>query len=119
MEFISKEDFDKMNKEQQEALMAQVKKIRDDQLLLKKEEDNLPKLSMKELETVCKGVMENLLKGMTKTDKKYFALPGIGNDPKLMDNLTPEGKGMKFKMFCRALIGGDRKSTRLNSSHSQ
>lgn len=117
MEFISKEDFDKLTKEQQEALMAQVKKIRDDQLLLKKEEDNLPKLSMKELETVCKGVMENLLKGMTKTDQKYFALPGIGNDPKLMDNLTPEGKGMKFKMFCRALIGGDRATLVKMSQH--
>lgn len=110
MSFLTQEEFEKLTPEQQKALMDQVKKIQDDQLELKKAETKLPQLSMKELEDVCKGVMDNMIKRMTPVDKKYFALPGIGNDPKLLDDLSPQAKGIKFKAFCRALIGGDRQT---------
>ena len=108
MEFMTKEEFDKLTPDQQKAIMDQIQKIKDDQLTLKKAEEKHPPLSMKELEDVCKGTMENMFKGMTSVDKKYFMFPGIGNNPNMADDLSAQGKGAKFKAFCRALIGGDR-----------
>lgn len=108
MEFMSNEDWEKLTPEQKETIKAQIKKIQEDQLTLKKEESKLPQLTMEQFEKVCKDVMDKHLKSMSRVDQKYFALPGIGDDPKLLDDRTPQGKGFKFKKFCRALIGGDR-----------
>ena len=108
MGFMTKEEFEALPKDQQEALMKQVQKIKDDQILIRKQEEGLPRLSMKDFEEVCKGVMEKFIKGMTPVDKKYFMFPGVGDDKNLADNITAQGKGAKFHMFCRALIGGDR-----------
>jgi HK97 family phage major capsid protein len=112
---LSKEEFDALPEDQQKSLLAKVKDIQDQQLLIKKEDEKLPQLSMKDFEGMVDGAFKKFVNGMDNVDKKYFMFPGIGNDGKMADNLTPEGKFGKTIKFLQAMVGKDVKT--LKSMH--
>lgn len=109
------EDFLKLSKEEQNALIAQVDKIEKATEQIVKSEIGQEKLTMDNFEDKIKGVVEKFIKGMTPVDKKHFMFPGIGDDAKMADDLTPQGKYAKTKAFFKALVGKDTKV--LNAMH--
>lgn len=109
------EDFLKLSKEEQNALIAQVEKINKGVEKIVESEVGQEKLTMNQFEEKMNGILEKFIKGMTPVDKKHFVFPGIGNDPKLMDDITPEGKYAKTRAFFKALVGKDAKV--LNAMH--
>jgi HK97 family phage major capsid protein len=111
------EDFLKLPKEQQDALIA---KMEDVQAVAKKiadQETGSEKPTMAQFEEKIKGVMEGYMKGMTNVDKKFFVFPGIGDNAKINDDVSGEGKFRKTKMFLSALLGKDAKV--LNQMHAE
>jgi HK97 family phage major capsid protein len=112
---LSREDFDKLPKEQQDALLHKMQEIQDITKLVSKGDAGQPQLSMKDFEAKVKEVAESYIKQMTPVDKKYFVFPGIGKVD--LDNLTPEGKFAKTMRFLKALIGKD--TIVLNEMHNE
>lgn len=102
---MTRDEFDKLPKEQQEALFAKMAEIQKGQAVIASEEKAMPQLSMKEMKEMIEETAKGYIKGMTAVDRKYFMLPGVGND--LKDDLTPEGKFAKTRRFMKALVGGD------------
>ena len=80
-------------------------------------DEKLPAMDMKTFEEKIKGIMELQIKSMTQADRKHFVFPGIGEDKRLNDDLSAEGKWMKTKKFFSALVGGDRQT--LNVLHNE
>jgi len=111
------EDFAKLPKDQQDMLIAKMEDVQKAAEKIVAEDKNLPQLSMKAFEEKINGVIETYIKGMTPTDKKFFMFPGIGNEKKMADDLSGQGKFAKTKMFLRALIGKD--ATVLNQMHEE
>jgi len=103
------DDFLKLSREEQDALIQKSSEI--DELMKKiadkEKESGLKQIDMKTLKETIKGVIEDVVKPMTAIDKKYFMLPGIGNDSKMADDRTPQGKFTKTKMFLNALVRKD------------
>lgn len=111
---LSREEFEKLPKEQQDALLQKMQEIQDITKLIQPPA-NTPQLSMKDFEAKIKEMMEGYIKQMTAVDRKYFAFPGIGNEG--LDNLSAEGKFAKTKAFLGALIKGDVQI--LNTMHKE
>lgn len=114
---LTKEEFLKLPKEQQDALIQKMTEIQDVMKSMPANPENLPQLSMKELEAKIQEVAQTYIKSMTAVDKKYFMFPGIGNTAGMADDLSAEGKFAKTKMFLRALVGKDL--TVLNAMHTE
>jgi len=117
MSKLTKEEFDNLSKKQQDELLSKIGSIEADQKKIAEEESGKPKLSMKEFEDRVESIMEKHIKGMTDVDKKYFMLPGIGNDPKMADNTSAEGKFSKTKRYFNALLG--KETQVLNQMHME
>ena len=116
-EILSKKEFDELEPKEQEAIL---KAAHDLQTKMKEDEakePKLPQLDMKDFEGRVKGIVEDTMKSMSPTDKKYFVAPGIGNNKELNDDLSPEGKFKKTKMFLSALVGGDKQT--LKTMHDE
>lgn len=111
---LTKEEFDALPEPQQKALLAKYKEIQDQMAQAKKEDAEKPQLTMKEFKDVLDGTFEKFIKGMDKTDKKYFMFPAIGNEN--ADDVTPQGKWLKTKKFLSAMVGKDVQA--LNAMHS-
>lgn len=111
------EDFQKLSKQEQDLLIAKMGDVEDAVKKIVDSEVITPKTTMKEFEDKIKGVMEKFIGGMTPVDKKHFMFPGIGDDKKMADDLTPEGKYAKTKRFFNALIG--KNAQVLNQMHSE
>lgn len=101
------EDFAKLSKEEQDILIQKMSEIQDLTKKIAEKDAGKPQLDMKTLENMIKGAMENVTKSMTPVDKKFFMLPGIGNDPAMADSRTPEGKFSKMRKFLNALVTKD------------
>lgn len=101
------EDFLKLTKAEQDALIQKVSEIEAITKTIAEQAKGVPQLNMEEFEGKIKGVIENCIKGMTPVDKKYFMMPGIGNDPAMADDRTPQGKFAKTKKFLNALVRKD------------
>lgn len=112
---LSREEFDKLPKEQQDALLLKMQEIQDITKLVGKPDTGLPQLSMKDFEAKVKEVAEGYIKQMTPVDRKYFVFPGIGNAD--LDNISAEGKFVKTAKFLKALLGRD--ATVLNAMHEE
>ncbi len=110
---LTREEFDKLPKEQQDALIAKALEIQK----ATPPADALSQLSMKDFEAKVKEVAEAYIKQMTPVDKKFFVFPGIGTDPRLLNDVSAEGKFVKTLSFLRALIGKDTKV--LNEMHNE
>ena len=102
---LSREDFDKLSKQEQDALIAKMAEIQSGQKAIEAEAAAMPKLSMKELEGKIQEVAEAYIKRMTAVDKKFFAFPGIGTEG--LDAVDAGAKFAKTRRFLRALVGGD------------
>ncbi len=111
------EDFLKLSKQEQDLLISKMEDVQDAAKKIADQEVGMSKLTMSEFEEKMKGIMEKLIKGMTPTDKKFFMFPGIGNDEKMADDLTPQGKFLKTKKFLSALSG--KNATVLNAMHME
>jgi HK97 family phage major capsid protein len=109
---ITQEEFAKLSKEQQDALMKKVEEIKNMTNIVN-DTTNLPQLSMKDFEGKIKEVFETYVKQMTPVDRKYFMFPGIGHDNK--DGIEPQDKFKKTISFLGALIKGDTQI--LNAAH--
>lgn len=101
---MTREDFDKLTSEEKEQYLANVESIQKQQEKLANDEKGLSKLSMKDFENKIKGTVEDMIKPMTKVDRKFFAFPGIGY---VDGDQSAEGKFDKTKRFLKALVGGD------------
>jgi len=112
---LTKEEFEALPKDQQKALMDKIKEIQDGQKLIKKEDDKLPQLTMDGMEKLIKGSFEKFVKGMDKTDKKFFMFPGIGKEG--ADDVTAQGKFGKTVRFLKAMVGKDVQL--LNTMHEE
>jgi len=112
---LSKEEFNSLPEEQQKQLLAKFKEIQDMQAVIKKQDEALPQLSMKDLENTVNSCFEKFVKGMDNADKKYFMFPGIGDANGRQDDMSAQGKFHKTKMFLNALVGHDVKA--LNQMH--
>lgn len=111
---LSREDFDKLPKEQQDALLQKMQEIQNITKTVNPDV-GLPQLSMKDFENKVKEVAENYIKSMDRIDRKYFAFPGIGREG--LDDVSAEGKFAKTKRFLKALIGRD--TLVLNEMHAE
>jgi HK97 family phage major capsid protein len=109
---LTKEQFESLPKEQQEILLQKMSEIQNATKTVTAPDVGLPQLSMKDFENKVKEVAENYIKGMSGADKKYFMFPGIGNDSKMADDITPQGKFSKTIKFLRAISIGDVKTTK-------
>ena len=112
---LTREEFDKLPKEQQDALLQKMAEIQTKGASIEAEAASLPKMDMKQFKETVEGIAKEYIKGMTPVDKKYFAFPGIGKEG--LDDVTPEGKFGKTKRFFRALIGNDVQM--LNTMHQE
>lgn len=101
---MRQEEFDALPKEQKEQILAAAEKLVEDQKRIAAEEGGIKAMTMKDFEGKVKGIIEDLIKPMTRVDRKYFALPGIGF---IDDNVSPEGKFGKMKKFLQALSRND------------
>ena len=110
------QDFAKLSKEEQDQLIAGIEKINKATAEIVAQESKTPAITMKDLEDRVKAVCEKFIEGMTKVDKKHFMFPGVGNDTKMADDLSAEGKFAKTKKFFKALIGRD--TNVLNQMHA-
>jgi HK97 family phage major capsid protein len=109
------EDFLKLSKAEQDVLILKMADVQDACKKIADQEVGMSQLTMPEFEEKMKGIMEKLIKGMTPVDRKHFMFPGIGDNAKMADDLSPEGKYAKTKKFFNALIG---KNTQvLNQMH--
>lgn len=99
--FMTKEEFDKLPKEQQDLLMKKIEEIKTGVPAAPK---GLSQLTMEEFKGMVGETIKSHIESMTKVDKKFFAFPGIG---KVDDDVTPEGKFAKTMKFLRAIAGGD------------
>lgn len=111
------EDFAKLPKDQQDQLIAKIADIERVTKQFADEESELPKMTMKEFREKMEGMVKEYIKGMTQADRKHFVFPGIGNDAKLNDDLTPEGKFTKTVKFLQAMVG--KNQTVLNTMHEE
>src|SRR5574343_658009 len=109
------EEFLKLSKEEQNALIAQVEKINKGVEKIVEAEVGQEKLTMNQFEEKMNSILEKFIKGMTPVDKKHFMFPGIGDDAKMADDLSGAGKYAKTKKFFQALVGKDAKV--LNAMH--
>lgn len=105
MDFMTREQFDKLPKEEQDKLMATMKDIQEK--LKDPGKKDLKQLTMKEFEEKIKGIIGDQIKAMTSVDRKYFKFPGIGNEN--IDDLSAPGKFEKTTRFLRALVKADTK----------
>lgn len=101
------EDFAKLSKEEQDTLIQKMSEIQELTKKIAEKDAGKPQLDMKSLENMIKEAVENVTKTMTPVDKKFYMLPGIGNDSKMADDRTPEGKFAKTRKFLRALVSKD------------
>jgi HK97 family phage major capsid protein len=109
---LTKEQFESLPKEKQEILLQKMSEIQNATKTVSAPDVGLPQLSMKDFENKVKEVAENYIKGMSGADKKYFMFPGIGNDSKMADDITPQGKFAKTIKFLKAISIGDVKTTK-------
>ena len=116
-DILSQEEFNKLPKEDQKALMDGYAKLKAQCDADSATDQALPTLSMKEFESKMKEMVKTYVDRMTETDKKFFAFPGIGKDSALLDDQSGEGKLKKTKMFLRSLVRGE--STDLNKMHAE
>src|SRR3990167_7540178 len=114
MSLMTREDFDKLPKEQQDALM---KKMLEVQGNVPEHPKGLSQLSMEEFKEIINQTAKDYIKGMTTVDKKYFAFPGIGKEE--LDNLSAQGKFAKTIMFLKALSGGDVQTCKVISNEAR
>ncbi len=114
---MNAEQFLKLSKAEQDALIAQVDKINKGVEQIVQAEVGQEKLTMKQFEEKMEAVVEKFIKGMTPVDKKHFMFPGIGDDKTMADDLSAQGKFAKTKKFFAALIG--KNTTVLNQLHSE
>src|SRR3990167_5016355 len=115
-ETMRPEEFASLSKAEQDALIAQVQKTDKAVEKIVQDEKGQP-ISMKDFEDRIKGVMEGFIKGMTSVDRKHFMFPGIGDDKHMADDLTPQGKYGKMRMFLKALVGKNVQV--LNAMHQE
>lgn len=102
MSFMTREEFDKLPKEQQDSLMAKMLAVQNS---VPEHPKGLSQLSMEEFKAIINETAKEYIKGMTAVDKKFFAFPGIGKEG--LDNLSAQGKFAKTIAFLKALVGGD------------
>lgn len=114
---LSQEEFAKLPKEEQAALMAGYADLQKQVDAQAASEIQIPQLSMAEFEAKMKEMVKSYIGSMTETDKKYFAFPGIGKDSALLDDNSPEGKYKKTSSFLKSLIKGE--TTDLNKMHAE
>ena len=86
---LTREEFEKLPKEQQDQLLHKMQEIQDMTALIKPPADATP-ITMKDMEIKVKELFENMVKQMDKVDRKYFMFPGIGREG--ADDLSAEGK---------------------------
>lgn len=101
---MKNEDFEKFTPQEKEQYLANAEALQKKQEAIANSENGLSKMSMKDFDNKIKETVENMLKPMTKVDRKHFAFPGIG---KVEDGDGAEVKYAKTKRFFKALIGGD------------
>lgn len=101
---ITQEEFAKLPKEQQEALLKKLEEVQAMTKSISKEDEGKKTLSMPDFKGIIEEAIKEQLKSMTPVDRKYFAFPGIG---KVNDDVTPEAKFAKTTKFLRAMIGAD------------
>lgn len=103
------EDFAKLSKEEQDQLIKKMGEIQEitKAIAEKEKQSGMPQMSMKDFEETIKGVIEKTVKAMTPADKKHFMLPGIGDNPQMADDVTPQGKFAKTRKFLNALVRKD------------
>lgn len=104
---LSEEEFAKLSKEEQDALIKKVAEVNEITKKVVSQEAGKPQMNMTELKDMVKGVMEECIGGMTKADKKHWMFPGIGDDKKMADDVTPTGKFVKTIRFLNALVRKD------------
>jgi len=101
---LTREEFEKLPKEQQEALLKKMedikKEVKDDKDADKRD---LKQLSMDDLKGIIDSTVKAAIKPLTQVDKKHFALPGADTN---LPN-TPEGKFVKTLQFLKAMVVGD------------
>lgn len=114
---LTKEEFEKLPKQEQEMLMKKLDEVQKATALAAAAEPVLPQLSMKDFEAKIKEVAESYIKGMTAVDRKHFAFPGIGTDKDLLDDTSAEGKYKKTVSFLKALSKGEVNT--LNKLHTE
>ena len=105
--FMTQEEFAKLPKEKQDALM---KKIDEIQKGVPEHPKGLTQLSMDEFKGIIDETVKANISKMTAVDKKYFKFPGIGEEGK--DDITPVGKFAKTVRFLKAMAAGDVKTCR-------
>jgi|WetSurMetagenome_2_1015567.scaffolds.fasta_scaffold23659_3 HK97 family phage major capsid protein len=111
---MTSEEFFKLPKDQQDALMKKVSEIQGGQAQIAAEEKNMPKLSMKEMKEMIEETAKQYIKSMTPVDRKYFMFPGIGKDG--ADDTSTEAKFTKTVKFIKALVGKDTQTLNLMDS---
>ena len=106
------EEFSKLSKEEQTAVLKKVSEIKEQQRKAKEEDEKngLAKLSMKDFEGKIGEMVKKYIEPLTKVDRKFFMLPGAGTDKQ--DDLSAEGKFIKTQRFLKSLISGDTKVAR-------
>jgi len=107
--FMTKEEFDKLPKDQQDLLMKKIEEIKAGVPAAPK---GLTQLTMDEFKGLIGETIKEHISTMTKVDKKHFAFPGIG---KIDDDLSPAGKFVKTVKFLKAIAGADVQSCRAMS----
>jgi len=112
---LTQEEFDKLPKAEQEALMKAYADIKTQLDAQAGKEAALPQVNMEEFRGMLKDMVKGYIDKMSPVDKKYFAFPGIGKDG--MDGLEPEDKYKKTTMFFKALVQGETKD--LNKMHAE
>ena len=102
---LTREQFEALPKEQQDALIARMQEVEKKDAVLASEEKGLPQLTMPEFKAAIEKVAQDYIKSMTPVDKKYFAFPGIGKEG--LDDLRPEAKFSKTIRFLKAMATGE------------
>jgi len=113
---LTQEEFAKLPKEQQEALLKKMEEIQKSDAAIKDETKNQKQLTMEEMTEMVNSVVEKQIKSMTPVDKKHFAFPGIGE---VEDGNEPEVKFAKTARFMKSLIRGDVATTRKISEEAR
>lgn len=107
---MNMEQFEKLSKEEQQALLKTAEEVQNKLKADAAEDQGLKSLTMDQFEGKIAEMFQKQIKSMTAVDKKYFQLPGVGEDMK--DDVTPQGKFAKTIRFMKAMVGGDLATVR-------
>jgi HK97 family phage major capsid protein len=105
---MTMEEFSKLTKSEQEALLKKASEIEDKLKGLPNPEAK--PLSMQDFEGKIEEAVKKFIQPMTNVDRKYYMFPGIGTEGK--DDTTPQGKYGKTIRFLKALSRGDVQTMR-------